>query len=519
MKNIYLIGLLLFFLSTSFFSCKENNASTLFTDLDYNTDTLALAYYHLGRNYAKLNNDSAAFLCYMRAKDEALKDGNVDLLADIYNRVGFIHLLQDLPEEALSELQIAYRFADGKPGLHYYRTEILRNMARAYQLRSILMPGRKDRQDMDSAIMMFEKALDVTTDKTSEKVISSVRRELASIYTDRKDFQKALIYLGAESDSCVPSVLFSIKADMYKRMGMLDSACYYLRQCLPASEIYFKRSVFYRLFEMEKQKGDMKQAVVYADSFLILHDSITKFVIPEKIAEIQQKYESEKLRSEKAELKLKNERSKFTLFVVLVCFVLLLVGSYILIQRLRAKQRTLKIKMLEKENELLLNKETIDSLKKQILENQERIKQLYVERDASYLSEVSDIALKLQEYKEMNGALGKCLFQKMPISKLIPAFQMKKKNVTELSAEEKDALIEAVDLAYPDFSARLVAGFGKFSQTNLCICCLLKLEVSARNIQRLCALEEDNYYKSRQRLAVKLGLDNTKSLDSFLIEF
>ena len=96
---------------------------------------------------------------------------------------------------------------------------------------------------------------------------------------------------------------------------------------------------------------------------------------------------------------------------------------------------------------------------------------------------------------------------------------MKKKNVTELSAEEKDALIEAVDLAYPDFSARLVAGFGKFSQTNLCICCLLKLEVSARNIQRLCALEEDNYYKSRQRLAVKLGLDNTKSLDSFLIEF
>ena len=50
-----------------------------------------------------------------------------------------------------------------------------------------------------------------------------------------------------------------------------------------------------------------------------------------------------------------------------------------------------EVKMLEKENELLLNKETIDSLKKQILENQERIKQLYVERDASYLSEVSDI--------------------------------------------------------------------------------------------------------------------------------
>lgn len=514
MKIVYqicLIGILLVL-----FSCKGNGHSYTLENSDYNNDTLALVYFHQGQIYTEQNNDSAALLCYMKAKDELKTNPDTNLLMEIHNCIGFIHLMQDLPEEALIEFKEAYSYANRTPELFCFRTMILRNLARAYLVRSILMPNDKT-ENMDSASITFEKALENITEETSPKVILSVHRELASIYVNKKDFRKALKYLSYQADTCATYADYSVKADIYREMGLPDSACLFLKKCLSASEIYFKRSVFLRLFELEKERKNMEQAVVYADSFLILHDSITKFIIPEKIAEVQQKYESEKLRSEKAELELKNERSKYSLLIAILFFITLFVVSYLLIQRLRSKQRILQIEMLQKENELLLNRETIDSLKKQINENQLRIRDLQ-ESDTNK-TKVNDITLKLNEYKEINRTLGKCLFQKMPIANLLPIFQTRRKVVFELSEKEKEELIATTDLAFSDFSSRLIAHFGRLSQTYLCICCLLKLQVSSRNIQRLCNLEEDNYYKSRQRLAVKFGLENTKALDCFLEEF
>ena len=73
-------------------------------------------------------------------------------------------------------------------------------MARAYHLKSILFK-ENSKQQVDTAIIYYNKAIGLLADGTANELLSSVYRELSTVYTFRNDFPKALKYMEVGKDS------------------------------------------------------------------------------------------------------------------------------------------------------------------------------------------------------------------------------------------------------------------------------------------------------------------------------
>ena len=81
-------------------------------------------------------------------------------------------------------------------------------------------------------------------------------------------------------------------------------------------------------------------------------------------------------------------------------------------------------------------------------------------------------------------------------------------------------LMEIVDLCYDNFVKRLQEKFQVLFGDDLCLCCLLKINVKNRDVAILLGMSDDALKKRKYRIKhEKLGLEQSVSLESFLESF
>lgn len=526
-------------------SCNLDSAIDVAVDYYQKTQdsrNLARAYFYKGVLHSASQSDSSAMLYYIKAKHEAEKSRDNLLLMKISNNLSLIYLFQNLPDYSLQELDDAQLFMEKASCRSRYQATLLRNRARAYNLKNILIPGR-DSLCVDTAIQIYNQALASVTDSTSKDLVRSVYKELSTIYSYKNDFQKAFDYLNASIDSSDLMLYYNSKADIFMNMNQADSAFLYLQKCISDPRLYIKCTTYDKLYQIEKKKGNVLKALEYADSLLALNDSLIAITIPDKVVEIQRKYNNEKLRAEKAYLEISYEKEKSrSLIVSFAVLVLLFIGTYIYIYSY-LKKKKLQQSLLEHKNELLLLKQKIQQWDQQVKIGQEIINRLEKEKKkvqgdlnlvtkekeiilkekeeelAHYHQQENDILMQRAKYEELCFVEFKKLFLSTPLARRIPAFDSEKIVTDRLSSNMQRQLMNVMDEVCCNFASRLYALLQE-STEKTCLCCLIKLQVKTKYILILCDLSKEAYYKQCQRMAEHLtGKSSVSSLKEYLNSF
>lgn len=507
-----------------------------------NTSQLAYAYFYKAKINFPSGSDSIAILYTLKAIDKANMVHDLPLITETYNHLGTIYLFQNLPQNAYRAFKTANSHTDSIPRGSYYKPLLLRNMARTYHMKSIFSK-ENSQQLTDTAIAYYNKATKLLVDSTANDLLFSVYRELSTTYAFRNDFPKALKYMEAGKDSSDLMLYYSKKADLFMRMGELDSSYLYLHKCMDDPRLYLKLSVYNQLYYIERTKQNAYKALEYVDTLLALNDSIIVRTIPDKVIDIQKKYNEEKLRSEKAILQMNYEKEKSrTLQTSFIIVVLLFLGTYIYIYSY-FKKKKLQQRMLQQKNELLLLNQKIQQWNQQVKLNQKKIHQLEQEKKqieadlrivskekeailhekdeelALYRKQENEISIQKSKYEKLCFVEFKRLFLATSISRKIPAFGVDRVVTDILTPHSQEQLMNVMDEIACNFASRLYILLQE-STEKTCLCCLIRLQVKPRYIMVLCDLSKEAYYKQCQRMAETLiGKGSASGLKDYLNTF
>lgn len=506
-----------------------------------NSHRLAYAYFYKGKINFSNSADSLAILYTLKAIDKANIVHNLPLIIEIHNQLGLIYLFQNLPQNSLEEFKKAYSFVEGIPNKSYYKPLLMRNMARAHSLRSYLQPDGT--QYTDSAILYYNNAFSLMTDSTPRSLPISIYRELVTIYLFKNEFSKVFEYLDASIDSTDLILHYNKKADIFMRTGQLDSAVFYAGKCMDDSRLYLRYSVYDKLYQIERDRKNIGKAIEYVDTLFKLGDSLIACTVPDKIIEIQKKYNEEKLRTEKANLEVKYEKEKnHSLRISFIVVLLLILGTYIYIYN-DFKKKRLQQSLLKQKNELLLLNQKIQQWNQQVELNHKKIKQLEQDKERiksdlhiiskeketilkqkdeelqHYQRQESDMSIQKAKYEELCFVEFKKLFLLMPLSRKIPAFGTDKIITDSLNSQSQKQLMDIMDEIYYNFASRLYVLLQE-SVEKTCLCCLIKLQVKPKYIMVLCNLSKEAYYKQCQRIVENLiGKSSVSALKDYLNTF
>ena len=504
---------------------------------------LALAYYYKSQISMSLEADSIAMVYILKTIDKVKMTNNLQLLSNAYNHLGFIYLMQNLPSNALQAFKKAYEYTDQLPRKHLNKPVYLRNIARAYNLKNILSHNSDKHSYRDSAILFYNKAISLQTDSTPKNISLSIYKELSTTYMLNNDFTKSFKYLEASLDSNKLQEYFNKKAGIFLRMGQFDSASFYVQKCMTDSGLYERYTMYDKLLKIEKQKNNPQKALEYADSLLILSDSMIARTMPEEMIEIQKKYNEEKLRAEKASIEIKYEKEKsHSLLISFIVVVLLFLSTYIYIYSY-FKKKKLQQSLLKQRNELLLLNQKARQWNTQVQLSQKKIHQLedekkQIESDLHiianekelilkekdeelelYRKQESDLQTQKAKYEELCYVEFKKQFLSVPLYRKIPAFGIERVVTEKLSVHSQKQLMSIMDEICYSFASRLHVLLQE-STEKTCLCCLIRLEVKPKYIMILCDLSKETYYKQCQRIAESLiGKSSASALREYLSSF
>ena len=279
-----------------------------------------------------------------------------------------------------------------------------------------------------------------------------------------------------------PLLFTSFYIDLANKFGHLDG-------------MYGIAGYHYYLSKVEEQEGDYPAALESMRLYAAYKDTIQENVRRDQLMALQKKYDYVKMQNENNLLKAKNQRQGILLLAFAVAFVVILFAIYYLYNvRSRKKEAILR----EKDRQL---DESLSQLQQAASELV-----LRTEKESRLQAKVLVMNDALRHIKKVNGM----------------AATEKEKNAgnLKLSAAQVADLMEIVDLCYDNFVKRLQEKFQVLSGDDLCLCCLLKINVKNRDVAILLGMSDDALKKRKYRIKhEKLGLEQSVSVESFLESF
>lgn len=113
---------------------------------------------------------------------------------------------------------------------------------------------------------------------------------------------------GVEEDNLSYSLYYSL-GYLYRQVGLSDSAFYYLNKAMDSSDLYIQCQLNREFSVLFFESKDYETAFEYNERYILLRDSIEHIYQPEKLAEIEARYNYDKLINEKSQLALKKKNA------------------------------------------------------------------------------------------------------------------------------------------------------------------------------------------------------------------
>ena len=501
------------------------------TNLD---DRKMQAYYYCGVVFYDLNDALQAQEYYLKAYEVGKNLNEYSLLGRLCANLGTLYTYQELYQPALAfQTKAMEYFQQVVDSIALSLT--FRNIARIYVCKN----------QLDSAICYYSKVLSYTSDSHSFYILN----ELADTYGKKGDYLSGLAYakeayaqIGSPDDSCLISFTLG---DLFLKMDQLDSAYSYLSFCQKSSNIQTLAGIYYSLGQLEKQRGNYQEYIVFQEKYEELKDSIEEKEHAETLARLQSLYDYQLVEKDKEYYRQKVDKKTKSLYLVSLLGGLLFASAITMFiyrdkrkqrkedqlnQSLRLqeqeyrksqqylKDRDVSIKRLQKQLELELHKrEFVETELKQQLEVEqqkrtdseiEQQNELFsVQQEKAELEKSLALVLKVIDKNRSQCYENECVdFEKMKT--LFFSSDLYHGLYTEWPKMDEEKWQEVIDwidhLLYIDFTRRIKDLYPGVTKTELQICYLIKLNIPVGRIASLLCITSQAISLNKNRLYTKL---------------
>ena len=489
----------------------------------------AMSALYMGNINYNLGHIEEAMKYYLEGKSEVEKTEDYKTGYLIMSSLGKLYLYRNLTDYALESCTKAYDYAVRDSNLRY-QMGALQYLARCYCI-SNKLPKAIESYQRCSAI-----AAELGLKNTD--YYYDIQREIALVYTNSHKIEKSLSILQSFPIEYRP---FSLIGKNYFHLGKLDSAFYYLNKALNTDNVYAKASIYEYLYRLSKNPKYNQYLKTYCDSLLFYNDSIIAMDKGKEIIAYKEKYNNEKLVTEKQKLELEKANITywwmFTIVIVLLLGILLIyiyLRKRIAIQKKEEELTSLALQLHQKELEVEKNESYIVELQSQFEKNNkkeelymvqvEELKNLKKENERLSLEKnllyekIASYSISSQELEKREKELCSLLLTQIPFLRqlhLKPVYL----NDTELSD-----ICQITDNIFHHFTQRLSKAISSLSEHEIILCCLIKLRFSITEIAVFLNIAPTSVSRSKLRVKNKiyaeLGEDSKeKSLDIWLWEY
>lgn len=469
------------------------------------------AFFYYGRVMKELNRPEDAMRYYLKAKEIFDDSKEYRILGLISEEMGTLNWNQDLSNEAL----LNYRNA-----LKYYSV-IGDALGMSYSTRSIGRYYLSSSNHSDSAYIYYQRALAIAHESNCISELT-ILQELGLLYRMKKDYGKAEYYLlqalELDKDVSLFSEIYLSLGYTYFLMNNREEAEKYLIESSEISNDYTKVDAYYFLAELEKMKKNPWKVIEYKEKTDSLNKIIQKSETKEIVADLQKKYQNEKLQRENLQLEIKSQA------VVLLCFILFLIilfaSFFVYYKHLHHKER-----MREIERQIMINTEEIALYQKEMVDYQ----QLQSETE-DYHSNIGELKGKVLLLQGQNDTLAELMkaskgevegsFSSMNIMYMATFRMMLSVKCGlfkgELSRSDWERLFELFNYIYDGALERLKNEYPVLTKHDLEICCLLKFGFTNEELNHVFPTALDSITKAKGRLKKHLNLSSQDGLELFL---
>ena len=482
---------------------------------------LPTAFYTLGRVQRDLKDNEHAVNSFLKALDLAKGSDDYKLQYLAASQLGHVYAYSRFIDEALKTYQQALYFAEqGNDSINLSYVKSF--LGRVYGLQ----------KDWNRSIEFYQKAISIAQQTSYIPALRLGLNELAAIYKCCEKYQEAadcleqLISLGDDPLSGMEGAAVYLNlGDLYRLSENYDSAIPYLEKALQTKNLYTKRSAYQCFSYAYAQQGNYKKAVEYNNLYWKCNDSIQKVENRKAVIAVEAKYKHEKLLTEKQQLELKQSKLIFwgssLLLVAIIIILLVYMDKKRITIRLFEQLHAIRSQIAENKRTIASYQEQIDSLSLR----QSDYDDLQQEK-ASLEQEVSNLLEQNEKLNSQKSQILVRLNQKDEEIKQYEEIIKQRENTPDIftrikqthTIEEKEwpELIARTDALHQQFFERLRKAFPQLTETDLQLCCLMRLGYDKKEQKSLLKITNDSLEKRKQRL--KRRLDPNKKWEKGELE-
>lgn len=526
-----------------------NIAFNYFINRD-NIQRKAIVLYYKGTLCNEKHNVKEALSYYLKALNEIEKTKNYQLAHLINSSIGLIYAYRNLDNYAMKYFKEAYHYAMLSKNPNY--------IAYSYIYMARIHTATKQNQE---AIECYNHAIAIGRKNNLIIPLSGALNEIRHLFINIGDGKKALRYAqeAAKIEKMDQNILGI--GDTYRYLHQYDSAYYYLNQALLSTNIYTAYSACKSLYYISKEQQDYKKAMEYNEILWSYQDSINNIEHSKTLIEMQKKYDQQKIINEKHLLKIEKDktiRNSLIILSILLCIIIVTIYCYqykVSQQRKELlkkedKIRLYTIRLHDNENTINRNQRRIGELSAQMEENKEvqeqwkeqkemlqeiqqqneTLKQenLKLQENINYYNQSLNENMKeldmLKQLSEENQYLHKReAFLCNQLMKRIELFNKLKatKYIDNILWEK---IKEEIDKLFDNYTIRLCNQIPSLTESDIQICCLIKLRFNNSDIANLLAISPTSVSKRKLRLKDRIiqetgGLGKGQTLDIWLMEY
>lgn len=458
----------------------------------------ALFYY--GKVMHLQDNDTLAIQAYLSALAKLEKTEEYKLQGFVHEYIGVLNTDRKLYKDALDNYQSsAYCFqkAVDTLGVIY----VYRDIARIYYVE----------QKYDSVYNYINRALSLCEKKKGcisfEQVIPSLLQVKGIAKRNEGDLGDAIALLKTavetEQDRHSMHHCSMSLGNIYLNQNKLDEAKRYFTLALKSERPRTLAGAYHYLYLLEKRQKKYAIALYFKEK----SDSLLSVDLDAKqasqILTLQRKYEKGKLLLEKQQVE-HEKKIQFYFGMVIVLFIILLCLVLYFLLRKKYKEMFRKNMQVIKENECMIKRYVyeLDMLKQKAGETAETNREKVGKLNQKILLLESENK-KIRENVCVNGVY---LLEQLKKEKLI---------VKNMTKQEKEQLLEYMDLIYGNLISRLKKDF-KLTSGNLILIALLKVGFTTTELMFTFDCEMNSIFTKKRRLRENLNLDTNDKLEEFI---
>lgn len=486
-----------------------------------NSMEMGKSYFYYGRVMDGLKRDEDAMKYYLLAKKIFDDTQEYKMRGLISEEMGNLNWKQDMYENALINYKDSreyFTLANDYSCISF----ALRNIGRTY----LSMIGKSD-----SANVYYQESLKIAhANKCGTEF--TILQELGLLYRVKQDYKMAEHYLlqaiDCDSRSLAKTEIYLSLGYTYLKMDDDTKAENCLKLSTNSPYIFTRIDAYNSLFRLEKSRGNLLPAIEYkenADSLsLIANDNQVRTTV----AELQKKYENEKLQKENLQMKV--EFKNVVIFSLILFFIVVfLVCFYIYKNRItKRKIRGIERKIVDNEDEIVSCQRDIADYKKLQSESEEYQIEL--------VTEVARLDGKVSVLTKQNNSLAKELKEMGEKKDFIPipnsgseesyvgAFRIYfaiRRGIfnTEISSSGWEWVFKLFDFLYSEFVMRLKEEYPQLTKHDLEICCLLKIGLSNDELSKVFSTTSESVTRAKGRTKKRLNLSVEDDLEQFVSRY